>query len=257
MHIRQKPLATEAEWLACWEAGRMLEYVWQRDRVARPRACRRQLRLFACACCRRAWHLLPEGPLWDALQTCERYAEGLIDSAQRRAVRAQAHEEANREGPLPVMMAARSIWCAAAGSALAAATGAQSYAANALLHEALQKAGPFATAAESRAVAGRTIGAEWRRHSLLVREVFGNPFRPAAVDPAWLAWNGGVVVRLARAAYEERRLLTGLLDNARLAVLADALEEAGCADGQILGHLRDGGEHVRGCFLVDCLLGKG
>jgi hypothetical protein len=152
------------------------------------------------------------------------------------------------------MMAAASVYYAAEGSALSAATGAQSYTANALLQEVLQAAGPFSTTAESRAVAGRTIGAEWRRHTILVREVFGNPFRPVAVDSAWLTWNDGVVVRLARAAYEQRRLLTGLLDNARLAVLADALEEAGCADEQILGHLRDGSEHVRGCFVLDRVL---
>jgi hypothetical protein len=66
----------------------------------------------------------------------------------------------------------------------------------------------------------------------------------------------GVVVCLAQAAYENRQLPPGLLDNARLAVLADALEEAGCQDPVILGHLRSGGEHVRGCFVVDALLGK-
>jgi hypothetical protein len=71
-----------------------------------------------------------------------------------------------------------------------------------------------------------------------------------------LTWDGGVVVRLARAAYEERDLPDGTLDNDRLAVLADALEEAGCGDARILGHLRGGGEHCRGCFAVDLLLGK-
>jgi hypothetical protein len=254
MHIKQKPLATEAEWLACTEPGGMLDYVWQRDRGVRPEACRRRLRLYACACCRRTWHLLPEGDLWGALQTCEQYADGQVGDGQRRRALSQAHAAASAEGPLPRTMAAWGVWYAVARNALSAATGAQSYAANALMHEVLQAANPLGPP-ESRAIAGRTIREEWRQHALLAREVFGNPFQPVAIDPAWLAWNGGLVVRLARAAYEERQLASGLLENARLAVLADALEEAGCADGQILEHLR-GGEHVRGCFLVDALLGK-
>jgi hypothetical protein len=70
-----------------------------------------------------------------------------------------------------------------------------------------------------------------------------------------LSWNDGCVARLARAAYDDR-LPEGGLDPARLAVLADALEEAGCRDADILGHCRSGGEHFRGCWLVDLLLGK-
>ena len=90
----------------------------------------------------------------------------------------------------------------------------------------------------------------------LVRELFGNPFRPVSLAPAILAWNDAAVVHLARAAYDERHLPEGTLDNGRLAVLADALEEAGCTDADILGHCRSGGEHVRGCWVVDLLLGK-
>jgi hypothetical protein len=64
------------------------------------------------------------------------------------------------------------------------------------------------------------------------------------------------VVRLAQAAYEERHLPAGTLDDGRLAVLADALEEAGCTDTDIVGHLRGPGPHVRGCWPVDLCLGK-
>jgi hypothetical protein len=73
-----------------------------------------------------------------------------------------------------------------------------------------------------------------------------------AIDPAWLAWNGGTVGRLAHAAYEQRSLPDGLLEQARLAVLADTLEEAGCGDQEVLTHLREQGRvHVRGCYVVD------
>jgi hypothetical protein len=83
----------------------------------------------------------------------------------------------------------------------------------------------------------------------LLREVFGNPFRPVAVDPYWLAWNDGTVVRLAQVVYEERAF-------DRLPILADALEEAGCDNTDILSHCRQPGEHVRGCWALDLLLGK-
>jgi hypothetical protein len=77
------------------------------------------------------------------------------------------------------------------------------------------------------------------------------PFRPApAVDPSWLAWNGGTVAKLAAAIYDERRF-------GDLPILADALEEAGCADAAVLAHCREPGDHVRGCWAVDLLTGRG
>jgi hypothetical protein len=96
------------------------------------------------------------------------------------------------------------------------------------------------------------------RQATLLRDLFGPlPFRDVPLDPSWLAWNAGTVRRLATAAYEERALPSGELDVGRFAVLADALEEAGCSDSEILGHLREkGGVHVRGCWAVDLLLGK-
>ncbi|HKA54599.1 MAG TPA: hypothetical protein VKJ47_13145, partial [Candidatus Binatia bacterium] len=87
----------------------------------------------------------------------------------------------------------------------------------------------------------------------LVRDIFGNPFRPASLDPAWRT---PAVVSLATAAYEERNLPAGTLDPDRLAVLADALEEAGCDNADLLSHLRGPGPHVRGCWVIDLLLGK-
>ena len=83
----------------------------------------------------------------------------------------------------------------------------------------------------------------------LLRDVFGNPFRPTTLDPAGLAGNDGCAAKVAQAIYEERRF-------ADLPVLADAMEEAGCADQRILGHCRSGAEHVRGCWVVDAVLGR-
>jgi hypothetical protein len=87
----------------------------------------------------------------------------------------------------------------------------------------------------------------------LLRDLFGNPFREANLDPAGVT---PTVRSLAQAAYEERVMPTGDLDPVRLAILADALEECGCADESVLAHLRAPGPHVRGCWAVDLVLGK-
>jgi hypothetical protein len=80
----------------------------------------------------------------------------------------------------------------------------------------------------------------------LVRDVFGNPFRPVNTVPAWLT---STVVELARGIYEERAF-------DRLPILADALQDAGCDSTDILDHCRGPGPHVRGCWVVDLVLGK-
>jgi hypothetical protein len=87
----------------------------------------------------------------------------------------------------------------------------------------------------------------------LFRDIFGNPFGPLILDHSWAT---STVASLAESVYHDRQLPSGLFDIHRLGVLADALEEAGCDNGDILDHLRGGGEHVRGCWVVDQLLGK-
>jgi hypothetical protein len=77
---------------------------------------------------------------------------------------------------------------------------------------------------------------------------FDRPNAPAvSFDPAWLAWNDGTVVRLARCMWEE-----GAFD--RLPILGDALEEAGCADATVLGHCRSGSPDARSSWLVDLIV---
>jgi len=81
----------------------------------------------------------------------------------------------------------------------------------------------------------------------VIRDVVGNPFQPCAVDPRWVAWNNGTVRGLARTIDADQ-------DFSVLPVLADALEEAGCAERAMLDHCRSGGEHFRGCWVVELLL---
>jgi hypothetical protein len=64
-----------------------------------------------------------------------------------------------------------------------------------------------------------------------------------------LTWNDGTVIKIAQAIYNERAF-------ERLPILADALEDAGCDNADILRHCREPGEHMRGCWVVDLLLGK-
>jgi hypothetical protein len=80
----------------------------------------------------------------------------------------------------------------------------------------------------------------------LIRDIFGNPFRPVAFDPAW---RSEAAVGIAAGIYEERAF-------ERLPILADALQEAGCEHPDILTHCREPGTHVRGCWVVDLLFGK-
>jgi hypothetical protein len=89
-----------------------------------------------------------------------------------------------------------------------------------------------------------TGGAEG--HCRLLRDVFGNPFRPVALDPRWRT---PTAIALARAIYEGRAF-------DRLPILADALQEAGCEEADVLGHCRSDGPHVRGCWVADLVLGK-
>jgi hypothetical protein len=92
-----------------------------------------------------------------------------------------------------------------------------------------------------------------RIHAALFRDITGNPFRPCGLDPALRTTT---VTNLAHAAYDQRTLTTGTLDLARLAILADALEEAGCTNTDILNHLRGPDPHIRGCWALDALLGQ-
>jgi hypothetical protein len=87
----------------------------------------------------------------------------------------------------------------------------------------------------------------------LLRCLIVNPFRPVTLSPTGLT---PTVAALGDAAYWERLLPSGELDPVRMAALADALEEAGCTDADILGHMRGPGPHLRGCWALDLILGR-
>jgi hypothetical protein len=110
---------------------------------------------------------------------------------------------------------------------------------------------PTAAEALSRCVGDGEVPTKRADKTILswIHEIFGNPFRRVEFDPAWLTSNGGCVLKVAEGIYEERRLQD-------VPILADALEEAGCDHADLLAHCRQPGEHVRGCWVLDLLLGK-
>jgi hypothetical protein len=89
-----------------------------------------------------------------------------------------------------------------------------------------------------------------RKQTAILKDVLGPlPIRTVAIDPRWTAWNNGTIPAIARRIYEERAFH-------ELPILADALEDAGCTDPDVLSHCRGPGPHARGCWVVDLLLGK-
>jgi hypothetical protein len=226
---------TEAEWLSCDDPERMLE-------ALRGRALGRKVRLFMAACCRRVWHDFEVGEEQDrqaAVEVAERYADGLASDDERDTAFGELTDGAPHRG---------GDCCSnAAVGEFDKPHAAVDWAITAVEEAAYRAVGEDYDNREPIERAERAVQAG------LLRDVVSNPFRPTLLDPAWQA---PTVDSLARAAYEERTLPAGTLDPARLAVLADALEEAGCADAEMLGHLRSPGPHVRGCWALDLLLGK-
>ncbi len=266
---------TEKQWLACADPEAMLKFL-------RGKASERKLRLFACACCERAQHLFDNPRCHSALATVRRAADGLADAAElvrhgdeaqavvavegRKAIVAAFGEEGwgrfeqerrlARTGPDPVADAAESTPVVQAAWAVADAARpvGGSYGPNVSrrVAEAIAwgeaRAWPNGAAGlgTRRAAWELALAAELAAHCNLLRDLFGGPFSPTVLAPAWRTPQARSV---ARAAYERR-----LFGN--LPVLADALEEAGCTEEIILTHLRSPGPHVRGCWALDLVLSR-
>jgi hypothetical protein len=207
---------TEHEWLHGNCLRDMLDFVEER-------ATPRELRLFACACCRRIWHLFSKDRGRRAVQVAEGFANGEASGRELAAAHRAAAPQA-----VPFM--------AGDPAAFAASSPDARYAAHSSAYDACQAPGdPAARTAERQA------------QLALARCVFGNPFCPApAVEPRWLAWDGGRVTQIAHHITDGRHFED-------MPILADALEDAGCADEGLLAHCRSA-EHALGCWVLDLLL---
>lgn len=209
---------TEAEWLAADDLLPMLEYL-------RGKASDEKLRLFACAICRRHERQVPVPGFGAALEVVERYADGLIPAEERTNYLriTTAFRTVARKGDRVAKHAASVMYylCNSTEPGYLAAT---------VAIQGFQSK-------KSSVRQGRTR---------LLRDIIVNPFRPVTIHPAWLT---STVVGLAETIYADRAY-------DRLPILADALQDAGCESEDVLTHCRSDGPHVRGCWVVDLLLGK-
>jgi hypothetical protein len=224
----------EEVWLASTDPKKLLKYLHRH-------AGERKRRLFAVACCYRIWHLLAEERSQHALRTAEDYADGSVLPERLSWAENIAHEAY--------------ITCRERGTAAGLAGCNAVYAATV----AGENIGwDIAECAASEATAALVAAAEKEQRKAvraaqpavylaLVREIFGNPFRPVAIAPEWLTSD---VLALATGTYDERAF-------DRLPILADALQDAGCDSDDLMNHLRDpNATHVRGCWALDLILGK-
>jgi hypothetical protein len=213
---------TEEEWLVCTQPLRMLKYLGDR-------ASGRKLRLIGCGCCRRVWHLLTDTRARLAVECAERYADGIATDEERRHARHEAH-------------VARGL--APNHSRLQQAIKVAYEVANPSPFDAAHSGGYIVAYVERERTADEQE--ELTQHTRVIRDIFGNPFHPVTILPEWLT---STVLALATGIYEEKAF-------DRMPILADALMDAGCSNEDILNHCRGPGPHVRGCFVVDLILGK-
>jgi hypothetical protein len=220
----------EGEWLACDDPEAMLKFLGGKPTL-------RKLRLFACACCRRVWGSLTDPRSRQAIAVAERFADGLVD----------------REEFVTAALEARKV-----GEAATHATWTDRFWEVGLLwtnRTAFATAGVMAKkAAQAAAAQGQNVEAAadqaWKQErglqGELLRDLFGNPFRAVDFAPSWRT---PTTEAIGQQIYEEG-------DFTALPVLADALEDAGCAKEDVLAHCRSSRLHVRGCWVVDTLLAK-
>jgi hypothetical protein len=219
---------TEAEWLSATDPTPMLEFV-------RGRLSDRKLRLYTVACNRKVWDFLRDERSRRAIEAGELYADGKLDAASLDAALTNATKALRdvqrpiRKGGRPDRQGTRAI------PALVCAR---------LPAWPLQSEQVLATVIDS---VRQLTNEDMSGLLCLIRDIVGNPFGPVTADPAWLT---STVVTLAAGVYSNRAF-------DRMPILADALQDAGCDDADVLGHCRSEGPHVRGCWVVDLLLGKG
>jgi hypothetical protein len=213
---------TEAEWLASYNLKQMVALV-------PAGASDRRYRLFAVACCFLYWDQIRQKRLRKAVKIAERFAHGEATDADLRGAGwmvCQATQERDVRG----------------GVQAESSRSPSGYFVREVIRASVSE---DAASAVRRAVYWPSLG-QMEDEAGILRDIFGNPFRPMSLDPSWLT---STVVSLARGIYAERAF-------DRLPILADALQDASCETADVLGHCRGPGPHVRGCWVVDLLLGK-
>ena len=225
---------TEEEWLTTDNFERLLDY-------AAGFGSNRLVRLVGCACYRRILPMLHYAESRKALEYTELYADCLIEKEDLRAARQLAEQKWFQKKPdYKQLRNSRETSIDRAFSGvhfLASATDI-----NSVLMQRMAIAVRSAFRAEfSEVDVQRSV------YASLIRDIFGNPFRSIDFDPEWQT---DTAVGLAQTMYDTRNFRA-------MPILADALQDAGCEDAAILDHCRDENSlHVRGCWVVDLVLGK-
>ncbi len=216
---------TETEWMTTGDIVRLLKFLGQR-RLGRKR------RLFAVACVRRMCEVLGIDPSGQrAIDVAELHSDGMANDSELGVF-------------YPTMMARRSATFAFQN--IIEAESSEGF------DDAAAGNSAWATVVEGTlipddgGISTTKVAAEEALQADFLRDIFGNPFRPVAFDPDWRT---STAVAIAQLAYDSREF-------GNLPVLADALQDAGCENADILDHLRGPGPHVRGCWVVDLVLGK-
>jgi hypothetical protein len=221
--IINRRICRESQWLNAVRLNQLNAF-WLNQPTLR--ATQRKKILWGCACARQfCWQMLTHDVNRRAVETSERYADGLATKEEAQlAWRALLWE--------PVMYFEWPIDSVSGFVNYRRAWGADGMEMRRLSFPQMRD--------------HQTRERDW---CVVVRELYANPFRPVTFDPAWLTWHDGTVGNMARAIYDEREF-------GRLPVLADALEDAGCAATELLAHFRGPNEHYLGCWALDLLLGK-
>lgn len=237
---------TEADWL-----NDTISLYFKADFLQDQLGSQRRARLFACACCRRVWHLLQLEAARRIVELAEEYADGEATAEQLQSIddpACFADLEDRTYGLAEPRLSILAYDAILAAKSLASPVFRPSDAGIVAEWTAKDPADDSFRSPESR---GRPHGVppddkQRAELSRLQREIFGNPFRPVTFRPAWRTLSA---VAVADQMYQSR-------DFAPMPILADALEEAGCDNEGILSHCREPGVHVRGCWVVDLVLGK-
>jgi hypothetical protein len=228
---------TEAEWLACEDPQPML-------RAVPAKLAERKLQLFACACCRRVWAHLTDQRSRTGVIVRERFEDG-IATKEEMDLAADAASMARGEIRRPFRFAPETREDSPElGPAYAA--GAASNTANGNYHPVSWYAARAAACVSGQEWA-KALAEETTAQVTILRDIAGpTSFRAVTLDPAWRTTTA---LQLAQQMYDSR-------DFSAMPILADALQDAGCDSADILAHCRGPGPHVRGCWVIDHVLGK-
>jgi hypothetical protein len=242
---------TESQWATSNHPWEMLGFLRSRTGKASLRArwggerLERKLRLFLAACCRRVWPLMGDERSLRAVEVAEQYVEGAVHAVDLRAAAASAataYAEVRATSDARAYCAA----CAAAEVARADFRGGFYLCTYGAEAAAMAPAAPRDSAGPRAGYDQAILGAEGAAQAGLLRCIFGNPFRLVTFSPGWRTAD---VSELATAIYGDRTF-------EGMPILADALMDAGCDSAEIIAHCRGAGPHVRGCCVVDLILGK-